>query len=209
MSLLSDDLITVVTDEKTHFPLLKIEKIGFLTLWPITKVQYETFITQVNNYGDSWYNEILASNPRISFQHFSKRNYERLFITGLHIGEVQSFAKWFGDGYQIPTVKEWRNIYKIISEDDFFSCPSDISYPAKKIWKKFTRFSNSPSQFSLMKDGIIEWVRDGEKYAGLGAPRSHFYPNVLDPCKDLVTKIKQNERLYYFGFRLFKGMNDD
>jgi len=209
MSLLSDDLITIVTDEKTHFPLLEIEKIGYLTLWPVTKVQFETFVTQVNNYGDSWYDEILTYNPRISFQNFSKSNYEQLFITGLHIEEVQSFSKWFGEGYRIPNVKEWRNIYNRLSEDVFFSCPSDISYPAKIIWKKFKKFTNSPIQFSLMKDGIIEWVKDGEKFLGLGSPRSNFYPNVLDPSTDLVTKIKQTERLHYFGFRLIKGMNDD
>lgn len=209
MSLFCDDLIRVVSDNKTHFPLLEIENIGSLTLWPITKIQYEMFISQANRYGDTWYDEILTFNPRISYQDFNKKNYERLFITGLHVEEAQSFSIWFGEYFRIPTVEEWRNIYQIICDQDFFTCPSDISIQANIIWEKIMKFSKSPIQFTLMKDGVVEWVKNGEEYVGLGAPRPHFHPNVLNPETDLVSKIKRNERLHYFGFRLIKGIDYD
>ena len=199
----------VVVDNKSHFPLLEIKDIGSLTLWPITKIQFEEYISQVNQYGDTWYDEILSCNPRISYQNVSKKNYERLFITGLTIEEVQSFSKWFGEDFRIPSVEEWREIYRLMGTQDDFSPPSDMSYPANKIWKKLSKFSNSPIKFSFLQDGVIEWVSSGENYAGLGAPRPSLFPNAFNPLTDIIKKFKRDERLNYLGFRLIKGFDHE
>lgn len=209
MSQLSEDAMSIVTDYKTHFPLLEIKDIGSLTLWPITKIQFEMYISQVNRYGDTWYDEILNCNPRVSYQQVSKKNYERLFITGLHIEEVLSFSKWFGEDYRIPSVEEWREIYRLMGTQSNFSPPSDMSYPANKIWKKLSKFSNSPIKFSFLQDGVIEWVSSGENYAGLGAPRPNLFPNAFNPLTDIIKKIKRDERLNYLGFRLIMGFDHE
>ena len=209
MSQLSDDTMRVVADNKSHFPLLEIKGVGSLTLWPITKIQFEMFISQVNRYGDTWYDEILSCNPRISYQNVSKKNYEQLFITGLHIEEVLSFSKWFGEDFRIPTVEEWRQIYGLISTLPGFTAPLDLSYSANIIWKKITKISNFPIKFSLMQDGVIEWVSNGEKYTALSAIRPTIYPNTFNPLKDFVEKFKQDERLNYLGFRLLKGFDHE
>jgi len=209
MSQLSNDTMRVVVDNKSHFPLLEIKDIGSLTLWPITKIQFEEYISQVNRYGDTWYDEILNCNPRVSYQQVSKKNYERLFITGLNIEEVLSFSKWFGEDFRIPSVEEWREIYRLMGIQSDFPPPSDMSYPANKIWKKLSKFSNSPIKFSFLQDGVIEWVSSGENYAGLGAPRPNLFPNAFNPLTDIIKKFKHDERLNYLGFRLIKGFDHE
>ncbi len=209
MSQSPDELIQVITDDKTHFPLIKIENIGVLTLWPITKIQFEMYMSQVNRYGDNWYDEILSCNSRVSYQQVNKTNYERLFITGLHIEEVLLFSKWFGESYRVPTAGEWRQIHRLISTQPSFIAPLDMSYPADIIWKKIAKISNSPIKFSFMKDGVIEWVRDREKYTAVGTIRPTTYPNTFNPLEDFVKKIKQDERLNYLGFRLIKGVDHE
>ena len=211
MSQSSDNAIRVLTDEKTHFPLVEIKDIGSLTLWPITKIQFEMYISQANRYGDTWYDEILMGNPRLSYQKVNKKNYEQLFITGLHIEEVLSFSKWFGEGFRVPTVGEWRKIYRLMAQYSGFSTPSDISYPANKIWKKLAKFSNSPIKFSLMQEqtGVMEWVSSGDNYVGLGSPCPNLLSNALNPLTDSVKKIKSEGRLNYLGFRLIKGIRHE
>ncbi len=36
---------------------------------------------------------------------------ERLFITGLWPDEALAFARWLGEGFDLPTLAEWRAIY--------------------------------------------------------------------------------------------------
>lgn len=206
MSHSSDITIRVTTDEKTHFPLVTINDIGSLTLWPITKIQFEMYISQENQYGDSWYEEILKCHPRVSFQQVTHNNYERLFIAGLHVKESLAFAKWFGEDFRIPTICEYEKIYSIMTnQKHFMAAPPNMSYPAKKIWGKMLRFSNSPSKFTLMDDGLFEWVRGGEKFVGKGAPRPQIYPNTYTPMKDIVEPLNYEKRQDLFGFRLITG----
>jgi hypothetical protein len=204
MSQSSDDAIRVLTDDKTHFPLIEIKDIGSLTLWPITKIQFEMYISQANRYGDTWYDEILMGNPRVSYQKVNKKNYEQLFITGLHIEEVFLFSKWFGEDFRIPTVEEWREIYRLMATQSGLTAPPDMSYPAKKIWGKMTKFSNSPIKFSLMEDGVIDWVISGDNYVGLGVPRPNLLPNTFKPLENIIKPLKIDKRLNYFGLRLIK-----
>jgi hypothetical protein len=209
MSQLSDDAMSIITDNKTQFPLLEIKEIGSLMLWPVTKIQFEMFISETNRYGDSWYDEILRCNPRVSYYQVSKKNYEQLFITGLHIHEVLSFSKWFGEDFRIPTVEEWRKIYGLICTQSCINPPSGMYYQAHKIWQKLRKISTSPIKFSMMQNGVIEWVRIGENYTALGAPRPAIYPNTFNPLTDFIKKFNQNERLNLLGFRLIKGNNHD
>jgi hypothetical protein len=201
MSQSTDDPIRIITDDKTHFPMIEIENMCFLTLWPITKIQFEIFMSEVNQYGDKWYDELLSCNPRISYNQANKDNYEQLFITGVHIKETLPFSKWFGEEFRIPTVKEWRNAYKIVSNLSDFKKPLDLSYPANEIWKKVSKFSKHPIEISMMQKGLIEWVKDGKKDVGIGAPKS----TTLNPHSDLVEILNRNERLKDLGFRLIKG----
>ena len=209
MSQQSDDSECIITDNKTRFPLLEIKKIGTITLWPITKIQFEMYISETNQYGDFWYDEILKCNPRVSFHQITKKNYEQTFVTGIHVDEALSFAKWFGADFRIPTIEEWREIYQWLSTQSVITPPTDMSYSAERIWKKLMKVSTSPIKFSLMQDGVVDWVKQGTGYVGVGAPREKFYPAAWNPLTDTIKKINHNERLKYLGFRLIQGDEHD
>ncbi len=57
---------------------------------------------------------------------------------------------------------------------------------------------------ALMREGLVEWVGQGKTWAGLGAPRPGFFPNLWDPLDHEVKPIRLDERLPYFGFRLVR-----
>jgi hypothetical protein len=204
MSQLSDDSIRIITDKKTGFPLIETDEIGSLTLWPITKIQFEMFMSETNRYGDFWYDEILKCNPRISFQQITKKNYEHIFMTGLHIDEALAFSKWLGEEFRIPTIEEWRTTFRLMGNQPVLKPPADMSYPADTIWKKLMKISSSPIKFSLMQDGVVDWVSQDTGYVGVGAPRDNFYQAAWNPLTDTVKKFNRDERLNYLGFRLIR-----
>jgi len=205
MSQLSDELIHIITDKKTHFPLMEIKGFGSVTLWPITKIQFEMFMSETNKFGDFWYDEILDHNPRISFKNFNEGNYEQLFITGLLPEEAMSFSQWFDTGFRIPTGEEWREIFKLLNAQLNFNKPSDLSNPANKIWDKFSQFSETPIKFSLMQEGVFDWVQDGGEYGAYGKPRLSKYPHTCNPLRDApLKKFRIDVRSKYQGFRLIR-----
>ena len=95
--------------DRTGFPLITVpEAMVAMHLLPVTKVQFERFLAEPNTYGDAWYEEVLTLNPRISYRQCTAENRERLFLTGIVPEEALAFARWMGDGFDLPTVAEWR-----------------------------------------------------------------------------------------------------
>ena len=60
------------------------------------------------------------------------------------------------------------------------------------------------ADYALLRGGLVEWVRDGAEWVGLGVPRPEFQPNLWDPLVDVVRPVRHEERLPYFGFRLVR-----
>jgi hypothetical protein len=59
-------------------------------------------------------------------------------------------------------------------------------------------------EFCLFHGGLVEWVRHGESWVGLGAPRPEFHPHLWNPLTHEVKPIRPDERLPYFGLRLVR-----
>jgi hypothetical protein len=192
-----------ISVDKTGFPLVEVKELGIINIWPITKVQFERFMSETNMFGDKWYDSLLRLNPRISYKYFDKNSYERLFLTGIKPEEVISFAHWLGEDFDLLTLDEWRSVYRVFG---FHSVPelpaTGLSTPANTIWLKLRAFSKTLTGFALMHDGLIEWVRKGTNYIGLGTPRHSFLPNAYNPLNDEVILLE--ERLFYLGFRLIR-----
>ena len=180
--------------------------VGTFHLWPVTKFQFEQFMSENNRYGDEWYEKILSLNKRISYRNFSGIDYERLFITGVLPHEAIAFARWLGKGFDLPTEAEWKKFYKAISNVvfDSHSQPSALSTPAVTLWKRRAGFLQTPLEFSCLQGGVVEWVKGENRYAGRGAPRYSFFPNAWNPPDDSIRVIDKKERIIYFGFRLIK-----
>lgn len=189
--------------DKTGFPLVEVKELGLISLWPITKVQFERFMADASVIGDKWYDTVLKLNPRVSYKYFDRNDYEKLFLTGIKPQEALQFARWLGEDFDLPTVDEWRSFYQILESRDMPSSPaSAFSMRASAMWIRLRSFARAPRNFALMEDGLVEWVRKGTKYIGVGSPRHSFLLNAYDPLNDVVVPIE--ERLFYFGFRLIK-----
>ncbi|MCS7279059.1 MAG: hypothetical protein NZ530_03245 [Thermodesulfobacteriaceae bacterium] len=207
--------------DKTGFPLFYVSGIQ-VQLLPITKVQFEKFLVESKEFGDSWYANLLNINPRVSYKTFTSENREGIFITGLLPSEINFFIKWMGNGFRLANLREWRKIYHELKkiplkrerlENLLFQVKSK---PAKTIIERLLEQLNYEilyrearrelnwADITLMHYGLVEWVKEEGSYVGVGAPRPSFYPNLWEPLKDMVKPLKENERLFYFGFRLIR-----
>jgi hypothetical protein len=197
--------------DRTNFPLVTVPGMAVqVHLLPVTKVQFERFMAEANNdLGSSWYNQVLALNPRVSYRRFAaQEDRERLFITGVLPAEARVFAQWMGPGFSLPTLEEWRSIYRRLAEIPISSQRESLCSvigPARIIIDKLLPHYQGGSllDLSLMKGGVVEWVQQrNDNWVGVGQPRRGFFSNLLDPLSTEAEPIGMEERLYYFGFRL-------
>lgn len=214
--------------DPTGFPLLALPEIGAsVQLLPVTKVQFERFIAEPNEFGDGWYETTLGLNPRVSYRDFTAGNREGLFLTGTLPSEALAFAAWMGKGFDLPTIQEWRAVYKALADKPIElagQSMAEICEPARLILKRL--FNDLPTRaieqrrgrfggrrqiqfrslldLSLMGGGVVEWVRDGDDFVGLGSPRSTFHRNAWHPLSNEVIPHRPVERQHYFGFRLVR-----
>lgn len=196
--------------DRTNFPLVTVPGMAVqVHLLPVTKVQFERFIAEADNdLGSSWYNQVLALNPRVSYRRFAAQDRERLFITGVLPDEALAFAQWMGPGFSLPTLEEWRSIYCRLDEMPISSQRESlcsVTGPARIIIDKLLPPYQEGSllDLSLMTGGVMEWVQQKNgNWVGVGRPRSSFFSNLFDPLSVEAEPIGMEERLHYFGFRL-------
>ncbi len=196
--------------DRTNFPLLALEELDLeMHLLPITKPQFELFVAEPGAIDPARYQEMLALNPAIALDGFTAEERERLFVTGVLPDEAQAFSRWLGEGFDLPSLQEWRAIYAVLRvtslpRHDLAAELADS--PAGAILARLTRqtLSNLMLDISLLRGGLVEWVRQGQSWVGLGAPRPHFQPNLWDPLSHEIKPLRPGERLRYFGFRLIR-----
>lgn len=200
-------MITLTADEK-GFPLAKVRNVGAFHLWPVTKFQFYHFMgeTASPKYGKNWNKDVTEKNPPIAAQSVNETNYEQLFMTGVLPKEALEFARWIGPDYDLPTESEWIEFYKAVNGQMFNFRLSQyyLCDEAKVLAKALPLFLNNPLTYSFVHDGLVEWVKKGNRFMGRGSPRDDFFPNAWNPEKDTIQIINNKERIFYFGFRLIK-----
>ena len=196
--------------DPTGFPLLVVEEAAAeVHLLPITKLQFSKFVQKSEAMDRGAYQEMLALNPTVAHDRFLANERERLFATGVLPDEALAFARWLGEGFDLPTVKEWRAIYAALRRvppprqrelSDF------IDGAAGVILQQITEqiHIRSIRDFSLMSRGLVEWVYRDEELVGLGVPRPEFHPNLWDALNNEIKPIRPDRRVFYFGFRLVR-----
>lgn len=198
--------------DATGYPLVFVEPLGaYVHLFPVTKPQFEKFISSGGRreYGDEWYEKILALNPRASYRSPDVPTREQVFMTGVTPEEALAFGHWLGRDYALLTAQEWDICHKWFGEQAVLPTPQDLCGPlsqdASAIWEMVEgEWLEQDSQtnlgkLSLMTQGILEWVveRTG-RYCGLGEPAgSKLHRRAEDP----VRPVGQG-RLRNLGFRL-------
>ncbi len=202
--------------DRTGFPVLKLDKIRLqVLLLPVTKAQFERFLAEPNELDNEWYEQVLAINPRASWQRFRAERREQVFLTGILPSEALAFAHWMGKDFDLPTVDEWRTIDRLLmgnrlTKQDMHRLKSLPMHRAA--WGTVQRVlrqvnPSSWGQLALLRGGLIEWVRSNGEFWGLGSPRPQFYPNTLNPQRDDPVRPLHNQRLPYFGFRLVRRLH--
>lgn len=196
--------------DKTGFPLLAIEDAGVeVHLLPVTKLQFEQFISETNIVSQTQYQEILALNPITSPQRFAPEERERLFVTGILPDEALAFARWLGDGFDLPTAREWREVYAALRrvppprQNPLLEAVDGV---VRAMLERLSRQIEIRSlrDYALMEGGVVEWVRHEKRLVGLGVPRPEFHANLWDPLVNEVKPIRLDQRIPYFGFRLVR-----
>ncbi len=133
-------------------------------------------------------------------------------MTGVQPEEALAFAEWLGGGYDLPTVEEWRALYEAFAPEvsllnDAHDCvPPEARVEARQVLGLLAeeRQWSTMREVLMLRDGLVEWVRDGDAFVGLGSPRAQFQPNLWDPLRDVVRPLQPEERRFYFGFRLVR-----
>jgi hypothetical protein len=200
----------LITSDRTGFPLLVVEEAGVeIHLLPVTKVQFGQFVTEGQAVSQTQYEEMLKLNPLVGPDHFGSPERERLFATGVLPDEALAFAHWLGDGFDLPTVREWRAVYAALHRvppPRHQLLTELVTGPAGLILKKFEQqlHIRTMRDFSLMRGGLVEWVRQERTLVGLGVPRPEFHPNLWDVLSHEIKPIRPEARVPYFGFRLVR-----
>jgi hypothetical protein len=200
----------LISFDKTNFPLVVIEEAGVeMHLLPVTKSQFEQYVQETGAVNRSRYEEMLALNPAVPHANFRAEEREKLFVTGILPKEALKFAEWLGEGFDLPTVKEWRAALAALRRvpPPRRNLITDlIEGPADDILERLEEQIHIRSllDYTLMRDGLVEWVWQQKNLVGLGAPRPEFHPNLWDPLYNEIKPLRLDVRVPYFGFRLVR-----
>lgn len=201
------------------FPMVRVPELEiFIHSLPLTKLQFETFLCDVldKELSAAWYKEVLSLNPRVPIEGLTHENAWRAFITGIRADEADRFARWCGNGYRLPTAREWILIYNWALEQPF-SLPQ---------WQGKSKYANL--RFELlyislagivqesakaqnlatalwMEGGVLEWVRERfstDKPKACGLPDPRFYPVMKRPETSINAVNHGALADYPFGARI-------
>jgi hypothetical protein len=211
--------------DKTGFPMLWVDEIEAYVNWlPVTKVQFEYFLCDSPGqpFDESWYEQILDLNPRVSPQKVTRRNYWQLLLSGILPDEAEKFAEWCGEGYRVPTLDEWNKIYKslkgqkayenLFSEAELKPRIRAVLERIDTIMKELLSRSNKTYTLvdqMLMRYGVMEWVETDNRrsgWGGMGQTDAGLQSMIQTPESGSpeIPRQPTSSRLNYYGFRLIQ-----
>jgi hypothetical protein len=157
------------------------------------------------------YAALLERNLHASPLRLPDAEREGLFATGLLPAEAAAVAAWLVPGGRLPSVAEWRLIYRSFQTRAFSPPPPAGSAPDDDgaarllalLWRQ--QPPRTLLEASLMMGGVVEWARDGDAWIGLGRPRPGLHHNLWNPLHETVQPLRPDARLPYFGARVVVG----
>jgi len=201
--------------DRAGYPVVELPEHGWaVQLLPVTTVQFECFLAEPSGYGDEWYEQLLELRPRVSLDDATAHNRAGLFMTGLLPREAEAYAAWQGPEWRVPTVAEWRSVYRALARApvDWKGLRAGLGrgvHPLAEATLDVLRHLLQPTtmlHLSLMTGGgLLEWVRDGVQWVGLGEIASHplHLPLEGEPIRPLHP---ERRRLKEFGLRLLRSL---
>jgi hypothetical protein len=197
------------SSDKTGFPLISSNGQAW-SLLPVTKVQFERYLSDAGGLSSSWYQQILSLSPRCSFRDFSNKTREGLFMTAVTFEEANQFAVWLNPSARLPRSLEWQGFAKELKAVPFSKAVADrllqssLHVSAQTLVARLISFvkPSTLADLALIRNGVIEWVESRPEPGGLGAPRQSFFKNTYDPYHDVPLRHFRSERSPYYGFRI-------
>ncbi|MCP4124894.1 MAG: hypothetical protein GY751_24395 [Bacteroidetes bacterium] len=213
--------------DASGFPMVWIDDIEAYIHWlPVTKIQFEYFLCAApdTRFDASWYDEVLSLNPRISPSEIKASNYWNTLLTGIMPSEVQRFARWCGDGYMIPTLKDWFEAYQFLKtlppeSPDIIDKMGELNERVKAVLTHLdsasgkaiqeTGYERTLADQMLMRMGAMEWVECPDQrfeWGGMGQTHPSFYGSLFTPDHGQPSRPNNPEenRLHSYGFRLIR-----
>lgn len=215
--------------DRTGFPMVYIDTLKAYIHWlPVTKIQFEQFICSQpsSQFDELWYSQLLELNSRISPGSVRDINYWQAFLTGVVPREAQSFARWCGEGYSVPTLADWFAAYKELKElpPENGSVVEPFVHEYKRVSDRtrtlLSRLDNASvrackeadykrtlADQMFMRLGVMEWVEVNDQrsyWGGMGETNSKLHGNLFTPDHGQASRPNRPEttRLSYYGFRL-------
>ncbi len=211
--------------DKSGFPMVRIDEIEAYIHWlPITKVQFEYFLCAVpdSRFDANWYDEVLALNQRVSPNGIRANNYWKALLSGIMPDEAQRFARWCGNGFTIPTLKEWFEAYQYLKalppkSPEIIEEMGALRERVKTVLTRIesvsdkaireTGYDRTLADQMLMRMGVMEWVECPDHrfdWGGMGQPHPTFHGGLFTPDhgQPSVPNNPDKERLYNYGLRL-------
>ncbi len=195
--------------DKTGFPLVKKREWNFfISLFPISKYQFEIFLfynfNSLDIYTDEWYRKKLSLNPRKEWNNF--KNYEyQLFLTGLTYNEINPFLRYLGKDFRLPKDIEWKKLHEIRNEIKELSNLKDKfkNYQKNEQIAKPVCLWIEKLSIPLTEECVLEMLDEGESF--IGKPTPSLFRNIWSPTE--VRKINRNSQniLKAIGFRVVKS----
>jgi hypothetical protein len=219
----------------------KLDPIGFPMIWvaeikahihwlPVTKIQFEHFLcaTSDSRFDANWYERVSNLNKRISPSNVRENNYWQVFITGIRPSEAQRFAEWYGDGYSLPTLKEWHTAYLALkarsAEQDILNVIGAVHSLQERTRALLSKLETAAlaafryqeiaptatlADQALLRGGVMEWVEwQGQRtrWGGMGQPNRRFHSILFKPDNGKPDEVinPEGDPLRYYGFRLIE-----
>lgn len=213
--------------DPTGFPMIWVEEIEAYIHWlPVTKIQFEYFLCSApdSRFDAAWYDKLLQVNERVSPSEIRTGNYWGAFLTGIKPSEAERFARWCGQGYELPSQEQWFSSYNSTKRLAPIALEAlDSAGPIRERCSRLLKQLDAVSRGEVPKVlgeqrtradqmffrmGVMEWVDtkgQRSRWGGMGQTNPTFHGSLFVPDHgraDLPIDPEKDDRLPHYGFRL-------
>ena len=128
---------------ENKIPFIKIEEKRFISIFPITKYDFERFIFE-EKYGDIDYGSHLEEDKRILPQEINNQNIKRIFLNKLNIIWVKDYIKYIKNKMSSQNIKA-----KLSSQFDLDNLETYINESLTLIIKSLQKSNNIDLRLSF------------------------------------------------------------
>jgi hypothetical protein len=152
----------------------------WVSVFPLTKYQFEAWLCSGYGPGDDVYSEILKEAPRLSKRSISNAtSLDGAIACGVLFEEVAALSDWLGGGARILKAGEWRTAMREFEHRSTNLVMSkSIDSNVVELWKrsKMIQSDENLARVCMFGEHFAEWVVHGKSHGLLGRPPGTTWP---------------------------------